>query len=813
MENPREHIYLASLLQNLEKFYLNAEKFLTDNEKKFPGSYVKLETNIEVKSDTGYNKWVRDFIANFFDEFISADRIIEVIKNKNDSALDKNQIISTAEKWSLGTSHSKRLESIQTNQKPLFSIFNQINNGNGNKYLPAVKLSIDTDACFPTDEAEKFDPGHYAVLWKQFTQELLHLPSDSFHSFSESFLFLLKKFTWAVPNGSSQNSVSLYEHSKITAAFSDCFYLFNEDYRNTQSGSENLKLENVEPVLLVGGDLSGIQSFIYNIASRKAAVSLKGRSFYLQLLLDAIIQRILSHENIKARTCQIIYSSGGKFYLLLPNTTKVKEALNELNKTFEAEIWNDHKGQLIFNLQHIAFSFNPQTGFYRFEKNEKQNIGELWRTLANKLSERKNKKFKSIIKTEFNNLFTPTTIYPKSNDKKLRICAVTGIESSMCVKIDDKEKRPTYVLPQVKEQIFIGNTLKDVDYIFSHTAKTELLNVKSISKCNVELVGIENYLFDQKELTHDDADFRKVLPKDVILLKRINNLDFLSTQIKGQKVGYGFQFYGGNTQAQNEKGRLKTFEELASNSHLGVLRMDVDGLGAIFIQGLNEKDRSFSAYSTLSFLLDYFFSGYLNTIREKYKNDVNILYSGGDDVFAIGHWKSVIEFAKNVRIEFEKFVGRKDISISGGMVLVGEKFPISKAAKLAGDAEDEAKKFNNGQKNAFNLFGENISWEAEFKYVEEIKKRFVELHRSYEMPRSILHKIMQLNEVKKTGDLSYLWNTAYYLKRFASGKKDEVRNFCLNELQKELLNNRKFDLITIAARWAELETRKINHKK
>ena len=36
--------------------------------------------------------------------------------------------------------------------------------------------------------------------------------------------------------------------------------------------------------LFVGGDLSGIQKFLYNISSKKAAVSLKGRSCYLRKL-------------------------------------------------------------------------------------------------------------------------------------------------------------------------------------------------------------------------------------------------------------------------------------------------------------------------------------------------------------------------------------------------------------------------------------------------------------------------------------------------------------------------------------------------
>ena len=41
--------------------------------------------------------------------------------------------------------------------------------------------------------------------------------------------------------------------------------------------------------LFVGGDLSGIQKFLYNISSKKAAVSLKGRSDYLR-------QRMCGHQ-------------------------------------------------------------------------------------------------------------------------------------------------------------------------------------------------------------------------------------------------------------------------------------------------------------------------------------------------------------------------------------------------------------------------------------------------------------------------------------------------------------------------------------
>ena len=69
--------------------------------------------------------------------------------------------------------------------------------------------------------------------------------------------------------------------------------------------------------LFVGGDLSGIQKFLYNISSKKAAVSLKGRSYFLQQYMNNVCLKIV--EAIKeagAKDTEVIYNSGGKFYLL-----------------------------------------------------------------------------------------------------------------------------------------------------------------------------------------------------------------------------------------------------------------------------------------------------------------------------------------------------------------------------------------------------------------------------------------------------------------------------------------------------------------
>ncbi|MBM4425645.1 MAG: hypothetical protein FJ031_00255 [Chloroflexi bacterium] len=46
--------------------------------------------------------------------------------------------------------------------------------------------------------------------------------------------------------------------------------------------------------LLIGDDISGIQKFIYTITSKKAAQTLRGRSFYLQLLTEVVMGFVLA---------------------------------------------------------------------------------------------------------------------------------------------------------------------------------------------------------------------------------------------------------------------------------------------------------------------------------------------------------------------------------------------------------------------------------------------------------------------------------------------------------------------------------------
>jgi CRISPR-associated protein Csm1 len=849
MENVRGHIYLAAVLHDIGKFYQRADKRFSDTHSELSEYSRKLAEDICPLNEQGrfgyqHVVWTNEFLVKMQNKLEKVpgikqnlyqenheDSIANFACNHHKPQTELQAIITMADWWSAGMDRraAKEVEDGTKNdsinwgngrykQIPLYSVFNGINEGKYQFAYPLQALSIDEERCFPKSIKEKTDGAseeQYGKLWQQFSDEFEKLPTDSFNGFTESLLFLLKKYTWCIPsNTMDMANVSLYEHLKTTAAFADCLYLYKvsnqQDFQWNESDKRLSVNAGVCPVILLGGDISGIQKFIYNIASAKAAVSLKGRSFYLQLLIDSVIQRIISHPDIDVTIGNVVYSSGGKFYMLLPNTQKVQTTIQSLKREFEGELWKDHCGQLLLNLDYVPFAFSTKSKELHFEGNGSQTIGDLWKCLADKLALCKNQKFNSVLKTMYDELFDQ----PKEIGGNIKICAVTGIESSDCVKIDNKDKDSPFVLPIVKKQAELGNVLKDVDYILTYKqTDEENTYLNNRSKFNMTIVGVGNYLFDQQQLILDNAEFRTITSVDVSRVKRVNNTDSLATQIKGQKVSYGFQFYGGNKQAEKDQFANKSFDDLAGGSYLGVLRMDVDNLGQIFVKGLPDEDKSFAAYATLSFLLDYFFSGYLNTIRnrEDFKDDVNILYSGGDDIFAVGRWDKLILFAEQIRKDFSKFVGRDDISISGGIAIVGNKYPLAKAAELAGDAEKKAKKIDTGEKNALNLFGENVSWKSEFDFVKQWKSEFVLKCGMESVPRSILHKLMIFVDMKKRGEIRYAWHTIYYLQRFSErGNEKVIKPFC-EKLKTTILGSpRNYDLIAVAARWAELELRDKN---
>lgn len=130
--------------------------------------------------------------------------------------------------------------------------------------------------------------------------------------------------------------ISLFDHSKLTAALGCCIWEYLNaqgvtDYRErlfTQAAS----FYQEKAFLLYSIDISGIQDFIYSIADDGALKALRARSFYLELLMEHLVDTILGRIGVSRANC--IYCGGGHAYLLLANTEQTIKTLT----AFESNI-------------------------------------------------------------------------------------------------------------------------------------------------------------------------------------------------------------------------------------------------------------------------------------------------------------------------------------------------------------------------------------------------------------------------------------------------------------------------------------------
>lgn len=684
------------------------------------------------------------------------------------------------------------------------ALFNPSTNENGNSLLksifsgllaeekiPAVEkfvgyfqpCSFDlSDSVFPVSD---YKPSQDVLqkLWSRFEAEL---KGTEFKKLSENETILvlyelLKKYASYVP-APNNSLINIFEHARLNSALAHCISL----------------AENQEaPFLLVSGDISGIQSFIYNISNKKAMVSLKGRSFYVQLLAETISKELAERCGISV-THQI-YAAGGKFYLLCPNTLLVKQEIEKYSTELQKWIWEKFNGKISVQLESLSFNMNIHDGQLRADTDIENNIplGQLWKALSDKTSEAKKRKFQGLLFNGFDAFFNPS-----GRGGDVKVCAVTSEElssdNSILIK-DEETNKELNVSKAVDEQIQIGQKLYNAKFLVEGKSQTE----------DSFQIGINTHWKLLSKLPSTDV-------KRCIAISHQSNIQIFQNNAIIQS-----SLFGGIPMAfiDNKPATLEDLCKSGENTEsLAVLRMDVDNLGSLFMNGFGSK-ADFALMAKLSAALDTYFSGYLNTIRnqDQYKHTVNIVYAGGDDVFAIGRWDKIIEFAIDIKAGFKKLVcGREDISISGGIAITGVKFPIAKAAELAADAEELAKNFqlNGKEKNALALFGIAVSFETEMPFIIEFKNALSQWVATKQISRGLLFKLFSYYQMYLDEKPDWKWQSAYTMARYeeTSGKDQKDIYTLLKELlfantYKNKFHNVRFEAIIVACRWAELLTK------
>lgn len=821
----RESIYLAGLLHDIGKFYQRA-----DDRKEKTSEWTR--------------RFFQEYAANFKAAGFDSNQLasLAVAPHLPEQEDIHSFILKRAFALASGSAGKENDTDSDKNTR-LRLVFDFIKipdqvNAPDTTHIPLQQLSLSESFVLRNTAAAS----DYPTLWAAFSNEFKHLAHDNPQDFTETLFNLLHKYTVTIPvSTATLPDVSFYDHSRMVAALAVCLYDWVEE-KKLDKNTLNQSTEE-KPFLLLGGQISGIQNFIYNIISKYAAKNLKGRSFYLELLGDDAVAYILGE--LKLFSGNVIYNSGGNFYLIAPNTEFVSNKLKEIEYAIQAQLFVKHKTELAMVLATQPVSF---------EDLQDKKIATPWSKLFDAINAKKAQKHRLVLQKNFDKLFNPQG----GSKESTQIDAITGDE--IVGKTEYLDDNKTIAIGQYTyEQIALGYSLKDAAAIVETTDEQPYFDEyagkqKYPPVCDPLLsIGSNYYLINEDGLQQISKTFDNRDRK----LKRIiglNHFDIsISTgfaKLQNNKPAWSFKLYGGNQfpvvtvfdKKGEEETEVKTFSEMAGMpeegrkykkdfqelpfKRLGVLRMDVDNLGKIFSKGF-EGEETLARFASLSRQMDLFFKGYLNTIwasNDDFKSNLQILYAGGDDLFAVGHWASVIKFAKEVRESFRRFTNRNDITISGGVAILPAKFPIGKAALIAGEAEDKAKAFNKNSKNAICIFNEAIGWNGEFAKVEELKTQMVELRKSESLSASFLQQLMRFQMVKnrhetnanyaEKRDLSYVWNAAYAIGRYKERTKNDATKDFLDTTQKYLFagdthtsRDRYFDLYAIAARWAELELR------
>jgi len=685
-------------------------------------------------------------------------------------------------------------------------------------------LSLDREIIFPKHK-DQLDPkegelltGCYKSLWNDFEREFRLLPNGNISVFTESLLYLMEKYTWCIPSSTMDlPDISLFDHSRTTAAIAACLYDYHE-HHNSMTDKAVKDREDTK-FLLVCGDVSGIQKFIYNITAKGAARGLKGRSFMIQLVSEAAARYIL--RNFDYPASNMLYSGGGRFYLLI--ASRYENDLNSVRMEINKNLLEKYSGEIYLALGWCGLNGKDFEG---------KNFPVKWKEAAQKSNEDKRRKFAGL---DYAKIFGP---YGTGGDRDTcQICKKEGKLETVRHGEDEVE-----LCKDCKDAERLGQELSQAKYLAEVYRKSNDSEVPGEKGFDTPVPETRYYLF--KELNETS----KIKAQEVVIY-RLNDMNFLPQNYHASSHAFGFKFAGGaGYESTLRFGNLA--EKSTGLKRLGILRMDVDNLGQIFTKGLGKK-ASVSRVAGLSRQLSMFFGGYLNVICQKddYREKTLIIYSGGDDLFIVGAWDKIIELAPEIRKEFGKFACHNPtMTLSGGMAMAREKYPIYRSADHAGEAEDKAKSFKrtlaSGQKkekDALTFFNKALGWDdletcrkikdVLYPCIEGIK----EGKDGKKLPTGILNRLSEIYLLyeenkkdckreglegekfeKKVKYNKWVWRAVYTLSR-AAKKSPDFRDE-ISGVMECLLNDDKLsgqaviELIDVPVRWTEFLIRKEKNK-
>ncbi len=625
---------------------------------------------------------------------------------------------------------------------PLDSVFNILNGNNGKQHYDMRVLNPNADINYPTEDKVQMDESFYGRVIQDITDNLKEIEINE--EYINSLLSVLEANLTYIPSSTSKREladISLYDHVKMTAAVASCveqYLTANEvkDYKTFLfiNGQKNY---DTEMFLLYSMDISGIQSFIYTVGEKGALKGLRARSFYLEIMMEHIIDDLL--EKLSLSRANLIYTGGGHCYILLPNTKNVLKIIDEYETSINEWLMDRFGTALYIGTGYAVANANA------FQNVPNGSYSDLYTNISKMISAKKAHRYSAaqIISLNSQN---------HDGERECKACRrIARLKDDKCPVCNALEKMSSSIL-------------KDDYFIVMYGDKNDALPLPG---GRYLIAGDKDVLLEKMK---SDGYVRCYTKNNIYTGKHVTT-----------------KIWVGDYKAKDKD----TFEKLAKAStginRIGILRADVDNLGNTFVNGFNRKngDCSYTTLSrtaSLSRQLSLFFKLYINKILAHGsesvlgaggKRNIVIVYSGGDDVFFAGAWNEVIAAAIDLQQALKKFT-QGTLTLSAGIGIYNQTYPIGAMAKETAVLEDAAKSIK--EKNAVVLFDDNshgYKWEDFEQYVVGEKLAVIHeyLQNQQELGMSFLYHLTELlrNDKEPINTARYV----YLLSRMEPGENSD----------------------------------------
>ena len=550
----------------------------------------------------------------------------------------------------------------------------------------------DAAAFFPSSTAP--DPRSqeraYARLWAEFVAAHRQLDQSDFAKYLAGLYSLLMQYTWCIPSAAyaSVPDISLFDHARTAAAIAGALHTYLQEAATAGRSLDPLRLGEEQCFLLVAGDLSGIQEYLYGIASvgvGGVARRLRARSLYLQLVAEVAAQQILADAGLPFLNA--LMASGGRFYLLLPNHEQGRRAVADAQRRIDSWLLQHLGGELALNLAAVPFAGH---GFEAGEQGT--GFGSVLRAVNDALARRKQNRLREALQKDGR---WDDGAFLRQGFGGAEACAVCGKQPATAAE---------GVCPFCQLDAAVGRELPRAAYLALYDKERpgafRVLGHAVEAAGRAEQVVGEPYLV----LALRGYDVRQTGRAPLLARPICNHVPVWSeADLAARPPAAGEEAW---------LGAPVTFADLAQRANgralLGFLKADVDRLGEAFVFGLKPNRDTSSRLAQLSRMLDLFFSGYLPSLLRARFPDCYSVYAGGDDLLLVGPWDQVVELATALSEDFARLVQNPQLHLSAGIFLPKHQLPIASAARAADEALEAAK---DAGRDRLCLLGHTLTWQ------------------------------------------------------------------------------------------------------